>query len=62
MAKFLKFAKQAIKCEAIEGITLYANEVTVHTTHNGYTAYYKNQDDAEKAYQEAIEKLELLLS
>ena len=60
--KFLKFAKQAIKCEAIEGITTYANEVTVHTTHNGYTAYYKNQDDAEKAYQEAIAKLEMLLS
>lgn len=60
--QFLKFAKQAIKCEAIEAITIYANEVTVHTAHNGYTAYYKNQDDAEKAYQEAIAKLELLLS
>ena len=62
MMKFLKFAKQAIKCEAIEAITLYLNEVTVHTAHNRYTAYYKNQDDAEKAYQEAIAKLELLLS
>lgn len=62
MGKFLKFAKQAIKYEAVEGITLYANEVTVHTTHNGYTAYYRNQDEAEKAYQEAIEKLEAALS
>ena len=60
--KFLKFAKQAIKCEAIEGITLYANEVSVHTTHNRYTAYYSSQDEAKQAYQEAIAKLETLLS
>ena len=59
--RFLKFAKQAIKYEAIEGITLYANEVTVHTTHNGYTTYYKDQDEAEKAYQETIAHLEMLL-
>lgn len=60
--RFLKFAKQAIKYEAIEGITLYANEVTVHTAHNGYTAYYNTHDDAAQAYQEAIEKLEKALS
>lgn len=60
--KFLKFAKQAIKCEAIEAITIYANEVTVHTTHHGYTAYYHTQDDAQKAYEEAIAKLETMLS
>ena len=62
MAKFLKFAKQAIKCEAIEGITLYTNEVTVHTRHNRYTAYYNSLDEAKQAYQEVIAKLEALLS
>ena len=62
MAKFLRLARQAIKCEAIEGITIYANEVCVHTAHNQYTAYYNNHDEAEKAYQEAIERLEALLA
>lgn len=55
--EFLGFATKAVRMDKIEGVTLYRNEVTVHTEHNKYTSYYNTNEIAEKAYQEILEKL-----
>jgi hypothetical protein len=60
--QFLKIGNKAIKCEAIEGITLYLDKVTVYTAHNEYAVYLNSVNDAEQAYEEAIAKLEAILS
>lgn len=54
---FIIFATKAIRKDKIECVTLYRNEVTVHTEHNQYTSYYDTNETADKAYKEILEVL-----
>ena len=58
MEQLLLFAKKAVKFRSIEAVSIYHNEVTVHTPNNRYTAYYANNEEAQKAYEEIIQKIE----
>lgn len=55
--EFIQFGTKAVRTDKIEGVTLYRNEVTIHTAHNEYTCYYNTDENAGKVYQEILEKL-----
>lgn len=56
--KFIKFDSKSVKVDNIEAVTIYMNEVTVHTMHNSYTVYYNNQEQAQHTYQRIVKELE----
>ena len=55
--EFIGFATKAVRKDKIECVTLYRNEVTIHTEHNQYTTCYNTSEIAERAYKELLEVL-----
>ena len=56
--RFIKFGSKSVKVDNIEAVTTYREQVTVHTTHNSYTVYYNNAEQAQHTYQRIIKELE----
>ena len=56
--KFIKFGSKSVRVDIVEAVTTYMEQVTVHTTHNSYTVYYKNKEQAEHTYQRIVKELE----
>lgn len=55
--EFINFGTKAVRTDKIEGVTLYRNEVTIYTTHHGYTCYYDTDEKAGQVYKTILEKL-----
>lgn len=59
MNQFLLWGNsKAIKFQCIEGVDICGNEVTVYTTHNRYTAYYRSIKIAQEEYVAILKKIE----
>jgi hypothetical protein len=56
--RFIKFGSKSIKAESIEAVTIYTDEVTIHTERNSYTVYYENTEIARQAYEQTVKELE----
>lgn len=56
--RFVKFGSKSVKVDNIEAVTTYMEQVTIHTTHNSYTVYYNNKEQAQHTYQRIVKELE----
>lgn len=55
---FIKFGFKSVKKANIEAVSIYMDQVTIHTVHNSYTVYYKNSETAKDAYDKIMLELE----
>ena len=56
--RFIKFGSKSVKVESVEAVTIYVNEVTIHTERNRYTTYYQDIKTAKEDYARIIQELE----